>query len=158
MLRIEGQSWAEIARSTGVGYSTLMEWRLLPQWEQARLRVLSAVPEALLYKARRVYEKRLDHELTRKVPDVTVAREIVSWYDERLFRGGPDGDPPGGYAAHPGVVILPMQNQGLESRPATQVLVAPSKPPAAPSPALAETPRKEYGPTTRRRRIVGPDE
>ncbi len=155
MLRIEGRSWAEIARATGVGYSTLMEWRLLPEWEQARLRVLSAVPESVLFKARRVYEKRLDYELTRKVPDVAVAREILSWYDERIFRLGAEGNGgTGGPTAGAAVQIyLPVQNQGWASRPPADMLI-----PRAPAPEASAPAAGTRKPGKTRRRIVAEGE
>ncbi len=155
LLRIERRSWAEIARATGVGYSTLMEWRLLPEFEQARLRVLSAVPESVLFKARRVYEKRLNHELTRKVPDVAVAREILSWYDERIFRPGAEGNggtgrPTAGAAVQ---IYLPVQNQGLASQPPADILI-----PRAPAPEASAPAAGTRKPGKTRRRIVAEGE
>ncbi len=163
MLRIEGRSWAEIARATGVGYSTLMEWRLLPDWEQSRLRVLSAIPESVLFLARRVFQKRLLSDLAQKRPETATAEMVLEWEWRARARGDEDGRGStiisGGVtiykaAGQGGQILLPMHDQGEKSRPPGEVLGAASAAPGAqPAPAATPAPKGKKG----RRVAVVPD-
>lgn len=165
MLRIEGQLWAEIARATGVGYSTLMEWRLLPEWEQARLRVLSAIPESVLFLARRVFQKRLRTDLAQKRPDTATAEKVLEWEARARAPGDEDGRGStiisGGVtiytaAGQGGQILLPMHDQGEKSRPPGEVLgVAAGAPGAQPAPAAGRAPKGKTG--KGRRIVVVPD-
>jgi hypothetical protein len=147
-LRMRHTPWRTIAKRVGVGLATLMRWKDLPEWEEARTRIMASLPDNLLYLARQYYVAALRQALAqaeqgRKV-DLALAplaRDILEWLDDRIARRAP-GDAGGGPSARAQVVILPAQTRGLESRPLTEVLLGTSSlgPPAIASASPARTP------------------
>lgn len=158
-LRLLGAKWGEIERALNVPMGTLMRWQALPEWKVIEADWLAQ--DVLVRRAKAVVGRALLEELlTKGKPDTGLAERILA------PRGNGDSGElfPGGYSAHPGVVILPMQNQGLESKPATQVLMQPTRPAPAPEPPPPPTkPGKRMAKESRknpaqRRRVAGPDE
>ena len=157
-LRMQRVPWRSIAAKLGVNVSTLIRWKDRDEWKEARIRVLASLPDNLLYLAREVYVKALLRELGPNVKkiDPSLAREVISWFDDRIFRGGQgsgaNGDSAGaGPSARAAVVILPPMTKGVESRPAAEVLVE----------ARSTAPENETAPrvppgkgTTKGRRVV----
>lgn len=148
-----GYKWGEIEKLLAVPHSTLMRWYALPDWKVFEEDWLAQDP--LVRRAKAVLAKKLAVEFAKKDPDTALAERILA------PRGNGDGDGAGaGLTAHPGVIIVPMQNRGLESRPPTQVLL--QQPTPAPGPPPPESPkpkaRKPAPAEKGKRRIVGPDE
>ncbi len=135
-LKMLGFKWGDIETATNTPYDTLIRWYSTPDWKAMEADWLARDPLVRLAKA--VIEKALMQDFLKKGrPDTALAERILARYGNGEGLGQ-------GYVAQAGIVVVPMQDKGLASRPTTQVLVEP--------------PRKEYRPTTRRRRIVGPDE
>ncbi len=151
-LRFLGYKWGEIEKATNTPHSTLMRWYATEDWKAMEADWLAHDP--LVRRAKAVLGKALLQDLLGKKsgrPDTSLAERILA------LRGSGEG--PGGYMAHPGVVLLPMQNKGLESRPPTQVLMPP--PAVAPRGARPRDPEKGQGiPVERpkRRRAAGLDD
>jgi hypothetical protein len=143
-----GYQWGEIERRTNTPRKTLWRWSQRPEWAQMERDWLEQDP--LVRRAKAVVARALDHDLHRKGrPDTSLAERILA------PRGNGNGEGVG-YSAHPGVVLLPMKDTGLESRPATQVLMqAPPMPAPAPqAPPKRVSKRGRPG----RPRVAGPDE
>lgn len=131
-LKLLGFKWGEIEKATSTPHSTIMRWYATEEWKTMEADWLARDPLARLAKA--IIGKALMQEFLKKGrPDTALAERILARYG--------NGDGVGqGY----GIVLVPLQDKGLASRPTTQVLVEPS--------------RKECRPTARRRRVVGPDD
>jgi len=148
-LKFLGFKWGEIERATNTPHSTLMRWYATEEWKAMEAEWLAHDP--LLRQARAVLSNALKYELLKKGrPDTSLA--------ERIFAQRGNGDIRGGYAAHPGIVILPMEDHGLKSRPATEVLLdLPAAAQLAGRPPETQRSGKGMAAPTRRR-AAGPDE
>lgn len=156
--RMLGYKWGEIETLVGIPHSTLMRWYATPDWKAMEADWQAQDP--LVRRAKAVLAKALMVELGKKVPNTALAERILA----PRVNGDGDGPGPSGYTAHPGVVLLPLQNKGLESKTPAQVLMQPA--PVAPVPEppppltkpgkrMAKQRHKNAG---TRRRVVGPDE
>lgn len=142
-LRMRHTPWRTIAKRVGVGLATLMRWKDLPEWEEARTRIMASLPDNLLYLAREYYVAALRQALAQaeqgKKVDLALAplaRDIMEWLDDRIHRT-PSGDGEGaGPTARAQVIILPAETRGLESKPVTEVLLHPASSPPATTSAL----------------------
>lgn len=145
--RMLGYKWGEIEKLTRTPIGTLWRWAALPEWKQ--LEDEWARQDPIARRARAVVARALMHDLASKGrPDTALAERLLAKSDG-------DGEGAGGFGSA-GVILLPLQNKGLESKPATQVLIAPPKPPEPP-PVSIEKPPAGKKPTGKRR-VVGPDE
>jgi len=165
-LRLRGLNWLQVSRLARVPYRTLMDWQKTTEWEALREKVASGAAGRLTHVSFELLAEMVVAELGKKGKrDPSLAK----WWIEHSARR--NGDDEGGFGglSGPGVVFLPMQNRGLESRPATQVLLPPEA--SRPAPQTPEkkdistrlksdknpvkTPRPKPG---ARRRVAGPDE
>lgn len=130
-LRMRHTPWRTIAKRVGVGLATLMRWKELPEWDEARTRIMTSLPDNLLYLARQYYVAALNQALAQvergKKLDLALAplaRDILEWFDERIYRRtqGADGEGPGP-SARAQIIILPAETRGHESKPVTEILL-----------------------------------
>lgn len=147
--RMLGYKWGDIERIVGIPHSTLMRWYSLPDWKAMEADWQAQDP--LVRRAKAVLAKALAVELAKRVPNTALAERILAPHGN----GGEGGE--ASYLAHPGVVLLPMKDKGLESRPPTQVLMQPA--PEMPAPPAVEPKPKRRPPGPKgKRRVAGPDE
>jgi len=151
-----GYKWGEIELLLHVAHSTLMRWYATPVWKamaadwQAR-DTLSGLTRAVLSKA-------LRHEFSKKgPPDTSLAERLYT-----LARENREDNESDGFRGQGGIVLLPMQNKGLESRPPMQVLMPPRTEQNWPSEGESREQRTECTKRAKgdqqRRRAAGPDE
>jgi hypothetical protein len=160
-LRLRGQSWRQVARAVGVALSTVIDWKDSDEWKAIRERLANGRADRLVHLSFEVLARKLGRELTRANPDTSLAEKL--WDRTMGPPPGEDGDYPrtGVPGAMNHIVVLPVMDKGLESKPATQVLIQPPPaepaPPAAPAPAPGrKAPRAK--PSPHKRTAAGPDE
>lgn len=163
-LRMQRVPWRTIAAKLRVNVSTLIRWKDRDEWKDARIRMLASLPDNLLYLAREVYVKALLRELSPNMKriDPSLAREVISWFDDRIFRGGsglgPDGESiGGGPSARAAVVILPPMTKGVESLQPAAVLVDPRPRVPAEEPTHDPQPARKGKPKGRRVVVALPE-
>jgi hypothetical protein len=159
-LRLRGQSWRQVSRGAGVALSTLMDWKDSEEWKAIRERLASGRADKLVHLSFEVLARKLGRELARKNPDTSLAEKL--WDRTMGPPAGDDGEYPrtGVPPATNHIVVLPVMDKGLESKPATQVLIAPPAepaPPAAPAPAPGRK-APHAKPSPHKRTAAGPDE
>lgn len=158
-LAFEGARLKDIGRDMRVDAKTLWRWEQLPEWAETTAELARQVCQQVVPLAHQVLVRalRADLGLRGPRPNPKLALEVLDRFDPAVIRGqGHEGnDYAGGARAGGWYVEYPPRDQGLESKPATQVLL-PLEPPPPVGRKGKPVPRNP-GPV-KRRRVAGPDE
>src|SRR5439155_26596621 len=159
----EGVPTRDVLRVVGVNRTTLWRWRQLPVWGETSAELARQVREQVVPLAHQVIVEGLRAELGhgRRRPNPKLALEVLDRFDPAVIRDQGQDEVRGGAGLAHWIVEFPIRDRGLESKPPTQVLVAPTPiaPPATEPLAPPERRGKRMARESRpRRRVAGPDE
>ncbi len=139
---------------------TVWRWQQLPEWAETTAELARQVRQQVVPLAHQVLVRalRADLGLRGPRPNPKLALEVLDRFDPAVIRGqGHEGnDYAGGGRAGGWYVEYPPRDQGLESKPATEVLL-PLEPPPPPVGRKGKPVPKNPRPV-KRWRVAGPDE